>query len=130
MASSGFSSKLQELFTLSNLDLIWLDLKQGARSLWRTPVMMIVAVLSLGLGVGATSTIYGLVDTLLIHDVTARNPEQLVGLWAPWTSYPNYKEVRDSGVFQELTATSQCYPALHWRDGDQLREINGECVLA
>ena len=116
------------LLTFSRLDIIWLNLRQGTRSICRNPVMLVVAVLSLGLGIGATSTIYGLVDTLLLHDVTARQPERLVSFWTPWNSYLNYQDLSESGVFEELAAGNPCYPPLRWRNGDGTREIAANCV--
>ncbi|MGH9935734.1 MAG: hypothetical protein ACREAM_05775, partial [Blastocatellia bacterium] len=54
------------------------DLRFGLRMLRTSKMLTLVAVLSLGLGIGATSVIYALVDQLLLHDVTAREPERLV----------------------------------------------------
>jgi predicted permease len=118
------------LFAFTYLETIWIDLRQGARSLWRNPVVFVVAVFSLGIGIGTTSTIYALVDQLLIHDVTARDPDRLVRLTSRWNSYPNYRDIRESGVFEELAAGNICYPSLRWRIGDQTREIVAECVSA
>jgi hypothetical protein len=59
----------------TRLELIRLDIRHGARRLARRPALLVVAVLSVGLGIGATTTLYSVVDTLLIHDVTARDPD-------------------------------------------------------
>lgn len=105
------------------------DLRFGWRVLRRHRLLTLVAVLSLGLGIGATSTIYALIDQLLIHDVTAHEPERLVSFnHGPWSSYPNFKELRASGVFAGLAANPTCYPAPRWRDGDQTRAIAAQCV--
>jgi putative ABC transport system permease protein len=105
------------------------DLRHAARTLLKSKLLMLVAVVSLGLGIGAASTIYALVDQLLIHDITAREPERLVGLsYGPWNSYPNYLDVRNSGVFAQLTASTGCYPEPRWRVGDQTYPIRANCV--
>lgn len=52
----------------------WLDWRHGLRSLRRDPILLLVAVLSLGLGIGTTVILYSLVDSLLLHDVTAKGP--------------------------------------------------------
>src|SRR5499426_636045 len=68
------------------------DLRYGARMLRRSKMLTLVAVLSLGLGIGATSTIYALIDQLLLHDVTAHEPERLVEvIHGPSSSYPNFR---------------------------------------
>jgi hypothetical protein len=70
-------------------DEMFQDLRFGLRMLRTGKTLTLVAALSLGLGVGATSVIYALVDQLLIHDVTAREPERLVRfILGPWSSYP------------------------------------------
>src|SRR5262245_8456895 len=105
------------------------DLRYGARMLFKSKMITLVAVVSLGLGIGATSTIYALIDQLLIHNVTARDPERLVRVgWDSWSSYPNYRDIRDSGVFAELAANAMCHPEPRWREGDQTHAIIASCV--
>jgi MacB-like periplasmic core domain len=104
------------------------DLRYGVRVLFKSRMLTLVAVLSLGLGIGVTSTIYALLDQLLIHDVTAREPERLVSLDGSWCSYPNYRDIRDSGVFAELAANAMCYPEPLWRERDQTHPIFAACV--
>ena len=105
------------------------DVRYGVRMLFKSKMITLVAVVSLGLGIGATSTIYALLDQLLIHNVTAREPERLVGVgWGSWSSYPNYRDIRDSGVFAELAASAMCYPEPRWREGDQTHAISASCV--
>jgi predicted permease len=105
------------------------DLRFGLRMLLKGKTLTLVAVLSLGLGIGATSAIYALIDQLLIHDVTAREPGRLVSLnHGPWSSYPNFREIRDSGVFAGLAANPHCYPEPRWRAGDRTYDISAQCV--
>jgi len=105
------------------------DLQYGVRILFKSKMLTLVAALSLGLGIGATSTIYALIDQLLVHDVTAREPERLVGFnHGPWSSYPNFRDIRASGVFAELAANQHCHPQPRWREGDQTHAIEASCV--
>src|SRR5262245_27421214 len=91
--------------------------------------LTLVAALSLGLGIGATGVIYALIDQLLIHDVTGREPERLVTFnHGPWSSYPNFRDIRDSGVFAQLAADTSCYPHPRWREGDRTHAIAARCV--
>ena len=97
--------------------------------LLKSKMLTLIAVLSLGLGIGATSTIYALVDQLLLHDVTAHEPERLVDFnHGPWSSYLNFQEIRASGVFADLAANPTCYPPPRWREGDQTYAISVQCV--
>ena len=54
------------------------DLRFSVRSFLRTPAFTITTVLSLMLGVGATTAIYSLVDQVLLHALPVRQPERLV----------------------------------------------------
>jgi predicted permease len=62
------------------LDDVLQDLKYAARSLSRTPTFTLVAVLSLALGIGATTTVFSLVDSLLLRPLPVPHPESLVTL--------------------------------------------------
>src|ERR1700751_13622 len=54
------------------------DFRFSLRSFLRTPSFTITAVLSLTLGIGATTAIYSLVDQVLLHALPVREPERLV----------------------------------------------------
>jgi len=54
------------------------DLRLSTRSFLRMPSFSITAVLSLVLGIGATTAIYSLVDQVLLHALPVRQPERLV----------------------------------------------------
>src|SRR5215472_6819461 len=53
------------------------DLRFSVRAFLRTPAFTITAVLSLMLGIGATTAIYSLVDQVLLHALPVRQPERL-----------------------------------------------------
>jgi predicted permease len=106
------------------------DIRFGARMLRKHKWLTLVAVLSLGLGIGTTSAMYALIDQLLLHDVTAHEPERLVQFknHGPWSSYPNWLDIRASGVFADLAANPSCYPQPRWRVGEQTYALNAQCV--
>lgn len=54
------------------------DLRFSARSFLRSPSFAATVVLSLALGIGATTAIYSLVDQVLLHALPVRQPERLV----------------------------------------------------
>src|SRR6266550_686739 len=51
------------------------DLRFSARSFLRNPSFSATAVLSLALGIGATTAIYSLVDQVVLHALPVRQPE-------------------------------------------------------
>ena len=54
------------------------DLRFSARSFLRKPSFTATAVLSLALGIGATTAIYSLVDQIILHVLPVDHPERLV----------------------------------------------------
>jgi putative ABC transport system permease protein len=63
------------------------DIVMSIRSLVRRPLFTGVAVLTLGLGVGAMTTMYGVVDTVLRPILPYPEPERVVTLWQEWSGY-------------------------------------------
>ena len=56
------------------------DAKQALRAMRRAPLFALFAILTLGLGIGASTTVFTIVNTLLLNPLPARNPSQLVAL--------------------------------------------------
>jgi predicted permease len=54
------------------------DLRFSTRSLLHSPGFTGAALLSLALGIGATTAIYSLVDQVILHSLPVREPERLV----------------------------------------------------
>lgn len=57
------------------------DLRFGARSLRRTPVVTAAAVLSIALGIAATTAVFGVVDAALFRPPPIDHAEELVALY-------------------------------------------------
>jgi hypothetical protein len=53
------------------------------RSLFRSPFVTVVAIVSLGLGIGANAAIFSLFDQMLLRALPVQDPGQLVNLAAP-----------------------------------------------
>ena len=61
------------------------DLRFSVRSFLRSPSFTAAAVLSLALGIGATTAIYSLVDQVVLHALPVREPGRLVLI--DWNGY-------------------------------------------
>ncbi|HUB28829.1 MAG TPA: ABC transporter permease [Terracidiphilus sp.] len=54
------------------------DLRYGIRSMLRAPSFSFFAILTLALGIGASTTVFTLVNTLLLHPLPVQDPSHLV----------------------------------------------------
>jgi putative ABC transport system permease protein len=78
------------------------DLRDGVRALRATPIVTIVAVLSLALGIGANTAIFSILNTLLLKSLPVREPGRLALVSldpsgrGSWTN-PLWEQIRDRG---------------------------------
>jgi putative ABC transport system permease protein len=70
------------------------DVRYGARSLLKRPGLIVAATLSLGLGLGANTAIFALVDAVLLRSLPVRDPESLVMVRRSWTN-PIWEAARE-----------------------------------
>src|ERR1039458_7090020 len=79
------------------------DLRYAARQLRANPGFAAVAVLSLGLGVGANSAIFQLVDAVRLRTLPVKNPEDLVTIdFAKGSSRSGNWSTRSAGLASVL----------------------------
>jgi macrolide transport system ATP-binding/permease protein len=111
------------------------DLRYGARMLWKRPGFTVLVTLTLALGIGANTAIFGVVDRLLVRMLPVRQPERLVNLMGrdekggndTSFSYPIYKDYRDQNdVFESLLAYSET--AMNLSEGEQPERVIGALV--
>jgi putative ABC transport system permease protein len=62
------------------------DLRYAIRNLRRAPGFTAIAVLTIALGIGATTAIFTVVDVLLLRPLPYPASERLVMVWQDWTS--------------------------------------------
>jgi hypothetical protein len=64
----------------SRLESLWLDARYGVRSLRRSPGFTTIAVLTLGLGIGATTAIFAVVEAVILRPLPIAEPDRVFTL--------------------------------------------------
>ena len=94
----------------------WLqDIRQAFRRMVNDPGPSTVIVLTLALGIGATTATFSLLEQILLRPLPFPEPERIVRLWETrasdgadrmWASPPNFRDwaSQAGGMFQELAA--------------------------
>ena len=79
------------------------------RSLRRSPGLVIVSALSLGLGIGLNTILFMGISTVYGHEPTMVDPKRVVGVepgYANQFSYPDYRDLKSSGIFADALGFS------------------------
>ena len=91
------------------LDRLIQDLRHALRMFAKSPGFSAIAILTMALGIGATTAIFSLVDATLLHPLPYPHPEELVrieddlpgaGATDAGISIPEWKDLQRSGIFQ------------------------------
>ena len=77
------------------------NFKLAFRTLFKSPFITLVAILSLALGIGANSAIFSLFDQMLLRPLPVPNPHELVNLGAPGPK-PGSQSCGQAGSCEEI----------------------------
>ena len=79
-------------------------LRHAARSLRRRPVLALVGLLTLGLGIGANTAMFSIINVVFLKPLPVHEPDRLAMVWTTradqglneeFSSYPDFKDWRE-----------------------------------
>jgi len=115
------------------MDALWRNIVYSARMLLKKPSVTIVAIIAIGLGIGANTAIFSVVNTVLLQPLPYPQPEQLVMLASEQRnqalngrgtfSVPDFFDVQKSSTTLQYVATAQRSGTIVTQGGDPERVI-------
>jgi MacB-like periplasmic core domain len=123
------------------METLFQDLRYAVRAMFKSPGFTAIAILSLALGIGANTSIFSVVNALLLKPLPYNNPDQLAQVFRQYEttgkgtevseawSYPKFVALRDNNdSFEHVAAvSSQNFPVT---DSDNPERLATEIVSA
>src|SRR4029453_2892251 len=109
------------------VDSLCQEAKGAVRNLWKSPGFAVAALITLALGVGATSAIFSVVKAVLLTDLPYAHPEQRVLIWSKWISFDK-TWVADQELFDYRRRSRTMTSIAGWSSGQQNLTGDGDPV--
>ena len=95
------------------------DLRYSLRSLFRQPAFALTAILTLALGIGATTAIFSVVNGVILRPLPFDEPDRLVSLQMLWTGTGRRSQNVSAPDFHDYRAQSRSFEALGYYAGGE-----------
>jgi predicted permease len=136
---TALKEQTRDMWAFPSFESLVQDLRYTLRTLRRAPAFALVAVLVLAMGIGATTAMFSLVDTMLVRGlpypqadrlvVLIGNVERAAGVERRGNSYPDHVDWRARATsFDDMAAYTTLYTTLH--GADEPERIPSEAVSA
>ena len=101
------------------------DLAYAWRTLQRSPGFAAVAILTLGLGIGATTTIFTIVNGVLLRPLPYKEPHRIANLWVDFGVGAQSLPVMSPGDFRDYQERNRSFEMLAAGTGAQIVGATG-----
>ncbi|HEY7189568.1 MAG TPA: hypothetical protein VH436_23585, partial [Vicinamibacterales bacterium] len=88
---------------------LFADVRYAVRVLARTPMFAVASIATLALGIGANTTIFSLVRSVLLEPLPYADPDQLVMVWEDASQIGFPKNTPAPGNFNEWKAANRSF---------------------
>jgi putative ABC transport system permease protein len=122
------------------MDVLLRDIRFAVRMLARSPGFAAAAIITLGLGIGANTTMFSIVNGVLLRPLPFPEPDRLMTIWngradepraLNIVSLPDYREWRArSQVFEELALFDSAGRGYNLTGGTEPEQVSGVRVTA
>lgn len=85
------------------------DVRYAIRTLWRDRALAVAGVLTLALGIGATTAVFSAVNAVMLRELPFREPERLVSVWEENSDRGWYKNVVAPANYLDWRAQVQAF---------------------
>ena len=110
----------RDTWGISFLTTVWQDISYGIRTLSQSPGFTLVAVLSLALGIGGTSTIFSVISPILLRKPPfVKDPDRVVRISI---REPKLESGRDDASFYDSFYWPKASTFLAWREHNRVFE--------
>ena len=101
------------------------DLRYALRMLRRAPGFTAVAVLTLGLGIGAATAIFSIISGVLMRPLSYREPQRVVNLWVDFGVGAQSLPAMSPGDFKDYQQRTQLFESIGAASGGNLVQATG-----
>jgi putative ABC transport system permease protein len=91
------------------LESVFQDIRYGLRGMWQAPGFSIVAILTLALGIGATTAIFSITNTVLLRPLPYPDADRLVFVWTVAPRFPEFKLGQSKPEFDEIRSQARSF---------------------
>src|SRR4051812_45902413 len=88
------------------------DLRYGARTLRKSPALIIVATLALGIGIGLTATMWSIIYGALIKGVPFDEGQRVVAIGIRNISRPNGRQSFNLADYRDIAAAQKSFEVI------------------
>jgi predicted permease len=108
-----FKEACRDMWTFASLENLWQDLRFAIRTFRKEPGFTAMAILSLGLGIGANSAVFTLANDLLLKAIPVHDPRHLVSLG----------KAEGGGVLGGLSGSLDIFPYQLYKQIENRRDV-------